>query len=178
MENNNELKYKNAQQFFTSILSKYSDNDDENYFPKSAKDVKKYYPDEYQTEAQDKRDHQVTDLLTEYVMDYKKSNTNKAGMKIALFVICAALIIGFSAVLIWVINIALVKDTVVAMGTLITVVLTYLTSLITILTIITKHLFPSEQDRNITEIVKVIQKNDLAHKQMNIDIDDRKATKN
>lgn len=54
------------------------------------------------------------------------------------------------------------------MVALITVCISYLTLVISILKIITKYVFPQNEEEYITRIVKSIQDNDLENKKTNI----------
>lgn len=51
---------------------------------------------------------------------------------------------------------------------LISVCVTFLTLIVGIMTIITKYVFPENEEEYITRIVEIIQNNDLEHKKENI----------
>ena len=130
----------------------------------------KPFVDRYTTEEQQKRDSLVTELLEQYVKTYKaKSKTNQSYKK-ALFCFCVGSVIIFAVVLMY--NVCRVdfsnKVSATSAVQLISVCITFLSLIIGILTIITKYIFPENEEEYITKIVEIIQSNDLENKKENI----------
>lgn len=131
------------------------------------------YRDTYMTEQQRKRDKKVTELLDQYVAEYKYKNKNNKWYKNILFGTSMFLLVLFCGVflgLISRINFNAKDVSVEAMVQVISVCVTFLTLIVGILTIITKNVFPENEQEYITRIVEIIQNNDLENKKQNIKV--------
>ncbi len=128
------------------------------------------------TEEQLNRDKQITKLLRHYVDFYKdKIETNKK-YKNFLFWICMVILLCFSLIFGCVVAYAVVLSNndnmfINNVYNVISVSVTFITLIIGILTIITKYVFPQDDEKYITQIVELIQTNDLENKKENINID-------
>lgn len=132
------------------------------------------FTDKYATAEQKKRDQEITKLLKSYTDNYiAKSKSNRTykfiifitsiGILIIFFIMFLSLLYKFKNV-----NIANNNDIVNNIISLITVCITFLTLVIGILKIITRYVFPQNEEDYITQIVNSIQDNDLANKKANI----------
>ena len=136
-------------------------------------EMDKAYIDEYTTSQQKKRDRQISRLLAEYVEAYRYKNRSNKWYKRILFGVCILIISVFSVVFIILLfrfgnaNQSASKEAVIE---LISVCITFLSLIVGILTIITKYVFPEDEEEYITRIVEIIQKNDLENKKENIKV--------
>lgn len=129
------------------------------------------YKDEFTTLEQRARDRNITELLRLYVASYKNKIESNKWYKFVLFVICILILVTFSMVLIHVIltiNDFSEETTVANVVQLISACVTFITLIVGILEIITKYVFPANDEDYITKIVELIQKNDLENKKENI----------
>lgn len=129
------------------------------------------YKDEFTTTQQRSRDKNITALLQSYVNTYNYKNSSNKWYKGILFGVCVLILISFTVVLIFtVINFgrAIQWMTTESVVQLISVCLTFLTLIVGILKIITKYVFPVNDEEYITRIVELIQNNDLENKKENI----------
>ncbi len=140
------------------------------------------FTDKYTTDEQKKRDREITKLLKSYTDNYiAKSKSNRTYKRIIFITSIGILIIFFIMFLSLLykfknINIANNDNIVNNIISLITVCITFLTLVIGILKIITKYVFPQNEEDYITQIVNSIQDNDLANKKTNIE--SAKSTEN
>ena len=126
--------------------------------------------DVWRTEEQMKRDQDVTRLFKLYVNNYESKSKSNSKYKWWILVSCLvaiALVLGFGGFVGWELitkdqkNIFDLASLIVAFGGL-------FATAIGILKIITEYVFPKDEERYITEIVKAIQVNDLENKKVNI----------
>lgn len=129
------------------------------------------YSDSYATEQQQTRDGYISDLLNEYVESYRdKRSTNRFYRKIIFWTCFGSLLVFIVLFVFLIIRVQLtlsdisIEDVV----QLISLCLTFITLIFGILTIITKYVFPENDEEYITRIVESIQKNDLENKKENI----------
>ncbi len=131
----------------------------------------KKFVDTYATNEQAKRDAEITRLLRYYINTYDKKSKSNRMYKGVIFWTSIIILLSFSLVFLYLLyNYPNMADTntVNNMVALITVCVTYLTLVISILKIITKYVFPQNEEEYITHIVKSIQDNDLKNKKANI----------
>lgn len=136
-------------------------------------DVSDAYRDSYMTEQQRIRDKKVTELLEQYVAEYEFKNKNNKWYKNILFgtsMLLLLIICGVFLKLISGIDFNAEDVSVEAMVQVISVCVTFLTLIVGILTIITKNVFPENEQEYITRIVEIIQNNDLENKKQNIKV--------
>ena len=134
-------------------------------------EMNKDFVDKYTTSQQKRRDIKITRLLSEYVEAYAYKNKSNRWYKNVLMLVCVGAIISFVVVFIMLImNYGDIKQNGLETSVveLISICITFLTLIIGILTIITKYVFPKNEEEYITRIVEIIQKNDLEHKKENI----------
>ena len=122
------------------------------------------------TDEQRKRDKHTSILLEQFV---KANDEKRAFAKIAKKVICVFCLGWVSILIVTCIALACfiltqTKRTTTDIIALISALAPLLATIVGTLNIVTKHVFPEDEDRNITEIVKAIQDNDLKNKQVNI----------
>lgn len=123
------------------------------------KAVSDAYRDTYMTEQQRKRDKKVTELLEQYVAEYEYKNKNNKWYKNILFGTSMVLLVLFCGVflgLISSIDFNAENVSVEAMVQVISVCITFLTLIVGILTIITKNVFPENEQEYITRIVEIL----------------------
>ena len=123
------------------------------------------------TVQQRERDIYTTGLLKQYVEAHKKKQNFAKNAKRTIFVCC----------IIWVFLLVLTcigLSVFVILGTkrqvsdiisLISAIIPLTIAIIGTLNIVTKYVFPEDEEKNITEIVKQIQENDLKNKQQNLE---------
>ena len=126
--------------------------------------------DEWQTEQQALRDLQITELLKCYVDGYShKVKVNKK-YRFWIMISCAVLVVAVAFCCVF----ATVKITPMenkSIGDIMTLITAYggiIGSVLGVVKIITKYIFPENDEQYITEIVKAIQQNDLENKKVNI----------
>lgn len=156
----------NTEDMLRKIVNVYGYT--ENTYDGANKD--KQLEDSNQTREQKKRDEQITRLLTEYVDAYhEKAKTNQS-FKGILFTVSIILFSCLVSICILYILITMVRDraSVTDAVSLVAVCVTMIGSIAFLLEIIAKHIFPENEEKNITEIVKAIQNNDLEDKRINI----------
>lgn len=125
--------------------------------------------DNFKTEQETKRDEFITDLLMEYVNSCKDKFQFKKIYKEKLFKVC---IFSISALILLMIVICILlvcrRDGLDLIIPFISTCVTFIGSFIGILKIIVKYIFPENDEKYITEIVQLIQNNDLANKKENL----------
>ncbi len=129
------------------------------------------YKDNFTTEQQRSRDKKVTELLNQYVDGYVYKNKSNKWYKGILFGCCCVILVTFSVVfivLICNINFGTKDNSINELVELISICITFLTLIVGILKIITKYVFPENEEEYITRIVEIIQNNDLENKKQNI----------
>ena len=129
------------------------------------------YIDEYTTKEQQERDKSISELLALYVKAYRYKNQSNKVYKIILFAVCILSVALFGVVLAYLmiyLNGSCEETTVESIIQLVTVSVTFVTLIVSILKIITKYVFPVNDEEYITRIVELIQNNDLKNKQENI----------
>lgn len=120
------------------------------------------YVDPYQTRQQKERDDTITLLLKSYEDFYKKKTNENSKYKSVIFwgafVWICALILLFA--------LAIVLCAIGRIGGIevVSICLSALSLVIGILKIIVTYLFPKNEEKYVTDIVKIIQNNDLKHK--------------
>lgn len=127
---------------------------------------------DYLTNEQRIRDKKITQLLNAYVVDYQEKTSKNRLYKDVVFWFSVATLGIFTVIfaffiviqVVWRQNSMATEDVV----SLVSVCITYLTLVVGILKIITKHIFPAKEEKNITEIVKTIQDNDFQNKKENL----------
>lgn len=129
------------------------------------------YIDEYTTKEQQERDKSISELLALYVKAYRYKNQSNKVYKIILFAVCILSVVLFGGVLAYLmiyLNGSCEETSVESIIQLVTVSVTFVTLIVSILKIITKYVFPVNDEEYITRIVELIQNNDLKNKQENI----------
>jgi hypothetical protein len=136
------------------------------------------YVDGYTTGEQRKRDAKITELLNEYVSGYAYKNASNKWYKGILLGISLLILLILSGVFIYLVLKIFSVDsndevTVAGLIEVISICITFLTLIIGILKIITKNVFPENEEQYITKIVEIIQNNDLENKKENIKAKDQ-----
>lgn len=128
------------------------------------------YVDKYVTEEQKKRDYYISELLLQYLEFYKAKTKDNRRYKFFLFWGCTIGVVVFSVMLCCIVYKFFSKTNFDTAATvqLITGCVTFLSLIFGILTIITKYVFPKNDEDYITRIVELIQTNDLQNKIENI----------
>lgn len=132
--------------------------------------------DEFMTEEQSNRDGKITELLSKFVENYSNKVTQNKNFKEELFDFCKWLVGAFAVAICVIIFITTASGNmntgqIVAM---ISASASLIAVPIGIFKIVVSYIFPKEEEKYITEIVKLIQKNDLENKKTNIDASFRK----
>lgn len=127
------------------------------------------YKDKYVTEQQQLRDKEVTNLLQAYVNSYKEKVAKTQTYQNIILIPCIVIISIFSILLIaFSFMITRKSDlNVTDLAAFITACISFISLIIGLLTIITKYFFPENGEQYITQIVELIQKNDLENKREN-----------
>ncbi|MCU6698529.1 hypothetical protein [Laedolimicola ammoniilytica] len=161
---NRKVSYrKNISQILNSVNFIQEVNNDQ--------EMGREYIDEYTTKQQRLRDEKITELLTHYVEAYQFKIKSNKWYKGILLGICILILLTFCIVfVILMFRICITKNEMSAgnVAKLISVCVTFLTLIVGIMTIITKYVFPENEEEYITRIVEIIQNNDLEHKKENI----------
>ncbi len=134
---------------------------------KESSDLESSFDDIYTTRQQKIRDKYISKLLKHYVTSYRFKVKSNKWYKGILFGFSLFLLLVFSfafAVLLYV-NFT---DEVNKSTELISICVTFLSLIISVLLVITKYVFPPEEEQYITKIVEIIQNNDLENKRENI----------
>lgn len=145
------------------------------------KEMSDAYKDTYTTEQQRLRDKKVTELLNLYVEGYKYKNTSNKWYKGILLGCSCLILLAFTIVfiiLIFNIDFSNTAVSITSMVEVISVCITFLSLIVGILTIITKYVFPENEEQYITRIVEIIQNNDLENKKENIKVQSQKTSEN
>ena len=145
------------------------------YEAKNDKEMNKKYIDIYTTLEQQNRDIKVTELLGLYVEQYKYKNKSNKWYKGILFICSNGILITFTVVfikLIFSFDIGNAENEIGygQIAEVISVCITFLTLIVSILKIIAKYGFPENEDAYVTQIVQLIQENDLKNKKENIKV--------
>ena len=167
------MNHKNKKQEFKTTLG-----DIERIMPfftsvDNTTQLEKTFTDEFITAEQKKRDKEITKLLTYYVLAYNEKRKSNPKYKKIILYLCCGIILVFSSLFIYLLIIVSKTMSSIAVNNvvaLVTVCISYLTLVIGILKIITKYVFPQQEEEYITRIVEDIQKNDLKNKKTNIRI--------
>ncbi|MCL2045711.1 MAG: hypothetical protein FWG88_04940 [Oscillospiraceae bacterium] len=122
------------------------------------------------TVQQRSRDEETTTLYKQYVNAHKQKQvfSEKAKRTIHLYCILwvsAMLLVCFTLSFYVIIGTARNTSDIVA---LLSAIIPLVAALVGTLNIVTKYVFPEDEERNITEIVKQIHENDLRNKQENL----------
>lgn len=136
--------------------------------------------DPFQTIAQRNRDDFITDLLDAYVKSFenkvKEIKCDRLWVKILFSILSGLLILSIIAISFWIVfkGVNNVEQTVSLVASLVTLGVT----LFGIVKCVVTYAFPPDDEKYITEIVKLIQENDLKHKQelIKYDISKNKET--
>lgn len=131
------------------------------------------YEDAFTTKQQKIRDKEITRLLQLYVGAYDYKNKSNKRYKRILFAMCILILVAFTATLISLVlkfTGSAKENSVESVVQLITACITFLTLIVSILKIITKYVFPANDEEYITRIVEIIQNNDLENKKENIKV--------
>lgn len=134
-------------------------------------EVRDAYIDSFVTKEQRLRDKKVTELLELYVSGYKYKNTSNKWYKGILLGVSCAILLAFAIFfIVLMVKIDFINNTksIASVVQLISICITFLSLIVGILTIITKYVFPENEEEYITRIVEIIQTNDLENKKENI----------
>lgn len=131
-------------------------------------DLDKYYKDPFLTAEQDKRDTQITRLLTAYVNGYEEKTNSAQNYRVLIFLSCIGVVIAIACVLRYcIIQVADWENEpqISNLVAFVTACISFVSLIIGLLTIITKFFFPENDEQYITKIVEIIQNNDFKNKQ-------------
>lgn len=137
----------------------------------NAEQLDRTFEDKFTTKEQKLRDKEITRLLQHYVTTYQNKSKTSPKYKLAIMIGCGVTLGLFTLAFLYVfIKFAgsVSKVQIEGVVALITVSITYLTLFVGTLNIITKYVFPQKEEEYITNIVKMIQQNDLKNKKENI----------
>lgn len=128
--------------------------------------------DPFQTEEQKIRDGYITDLLKSYVDSFdvkvKETKTDRLWIKVLFTSLITVLVVSIIVISLYLVFHKVEKVT--ELIALITSLVTLTGSLFGTLKNVVERAFPLNDEEYITQIVKLIQENDLKHKQENIKI--------
>lgn len=161
--NSNKEFQKTIAQILNSLNGIKAINDDD--------EISSTYVDAFTTKQQRTRDKEITELLQLYVDAYNYKNKSNKWYKGILFGVCTFILLAFTVTLVVLVvkfNGSLDEKSIESVVQLITVCITFLTLIVSILKIITKYVFPANDEEYITRIVEIIQNNDLENKKENI----------
>lgn len=128
----------------------------------------KYYKDPFLTAEQDKRDEQITRLLSAYVDSYEKKVRGSKWYRRIIFGVCIGIIVAIVGFLIYFACRVVNWENELQISNLVafvTACISFVSLIIGLLTIITKYFFPENDEQYITKIVEIIQNNDFKNKQ-------------
>lgn len=111
-----------------------------------------------------RRNKLYSDLLELYIEEYENKSKWKKGYKLAFFVVVMFCFFGIIGASLYAIIIVAQKDdpSLYDLGTIIGSVAGIISSLVVLPKIIAEHLFPTDEDRNMNDILKSMQENDSA----------------
>lgn len=119
-----------------------------------------------ETKQQKKRDKIITDLLKQYLKSYKNKVEITKTSRIIISITLGIILITLISTCVFITCLCIKKE-ISDWTNLIALISAYATLfglIIGLLKIITKYIFPTDDEKYITEIVKAIQSNDLANK--------------
>ena len=114
-----------------------------------------------------KRDKKITRLLDAYIRFYEKKSAHSTMCRYLILIPCMAIICGCAFALTWlcVMTLSAEQDLdLEKLAAFITACAAFPIAIIGILHIITEYFFPKEDEKYITDIVKLVQKNDLKNR--------------
>ena len=126
--------------------------------------------DDNLTAEQKKRDVSTTDLYIAFIDNYKSNKLFSRKYKVVICRWCLWIIAILTASIVATILIVVcsTERKVGDIVTMVTAVASLIGTIIGILTIVAKHLFPENEEKHMTEIVKLIHENDFKNKEVNI----------
>lgn len=136
-------------------------------------DMNKAYVDTYATRQQKSRDRKITELLSTYVDTYNYKSKSNKWYKGILFFICIGILLAFCmSFIVFIRNVDFngEANSIPEVIQFISVCVTFLGLIVGLLQIITKYVFPENEEEYITRIVELIQNNDLENKKENIKV--------
>lgn len=136
------------------------------------------YDDKYATKEQRERDQEITEILKNYSLNYKNKVDRNLKYKDEIFSLCKTTIEIFVFLFSLVIIIVLFSiDSINITGTvsLISTCITFLGMIIGLLKIITKYVFPVDEEEYITRIVESIQRHDFENKSAYMKLDNQRS---
>lgn len=123
--------------------------------------------DPWMTKEQQKRDECISELLKLYVSSYKqKTRFIKISRWLVIITLVAALVAVFSSLVFITIRLSTASDknTSENIVGIISSIVSFSALIVGLFRVITKYVFPSDDEKYITEIVSSIQSNDLENK--------------
>lgn len=162
-ENKGDKQSKNesAQMEITYTAFKNEMNQ-HNAFRANNKDLEKAAQKEVEEEQIHKRDEQYTNLVKSYLDHYTKKSAHNRGLKIAFFLMIAALI-AFICVLLTIVSLNVVMNEN-SLGIIITSLVTAMSTIISLTMIIANYLFPKHEDDSIVQLLEFMKNKDLEDK--------------
>ena len=154
-----EVQKENIQQASTRNYVRYNQD---------RKDLPKKYDPPFETQEQSLRDQHVTDLLYTYVDTYKTRTKCNFVLKLIVFLGAMIWISVFVIIIYQTANRTLFERLFTNTATTITVCVSGIASILGILKIIVTYLFPADEEKYITQIVQLIQDNDLETKKLSV----------
>ncbi len=130
----------------------------------------KSYHDQFATAEQKERDHQITQLLTQYVSFYKSKVFHSTICRYVILIPCMLIVSIFAGLLFYLsLHILKLQKTLYLSDIIafVTACVSFISLIIGLLTIITKYFFPENDEQYVAAIVESIQKNDLKNKREN-----------
>ena len=174
----NDPKDKNFNEYVRDLLGKYPEESQLALKHKInllssytiGKMSEKPIPNEKVANAENRtnRDATTTDLYDSYLKHFKSSSKFKNIHKYCLFWVCIVIMLLLTSAIVAAI-VLLIEHTAemdILLGVLIPACVTYIGSLLGILKIIAKHLFQTNEEQNINDLVKVIIDSDLKGKKL------------
>lgn len=135
--------------------------------------------DKWLTKEQSVRDHEITKLLQQYVKSYTTKTDDNLRYRRLILIACAA-IVGVAVFCCGYVTVKIAPMEDKNLNDIVTIITAYagvIASTMSVVTIITKYIFPENEEQYITEIVKAIQENDLENKKVNINANSNNNTK-
>ncbi|MBD5101417.1 MAG: hypothetical protein HDT27_01735 [Subdoligranulum sp.] len=114
-----------------------------------------------------RRDKKISRLLEAYVRAYEKKSVHSRFSRYLILIPCMVIVVGFAVVLGWMcVTMATATNgsNWEELAAFITACVSFLALIIGILHIITEYFFPKDGEKYITDIVKLVQENDLKNR--------------
>lgn len=129
-----------------------------------------FYKDKFQTREQNSRDELITKILSEYLNNLSQRREENRKDRKLIKLLSLILLSFLTAAIIAISFLGVIKfnNSWQQIASVISSLIALSSYILGLIKIIAKRAFPVDDDKYITQIVKIIQKNDLKHKKENI----------